>query len=163
MEDMKESDYKLEKPGCCCSGCGAGFSTGELYISAIKESSNATFNRKDFCRPCWAKCKDTFFSFWQTRRTADDTDKKLNEDTLLSLFQSLSDNEERRAVELRYVLSLYLARKKVLQLIDIREEGEQSLLVFERPQQSEPFTIKDPGLPEDRVQELTETVKDLLK
>ncbi len=155
---ISDRGYRLEKAGVCCSECGSEFGAGEAYISVLKEGDEELFIREDFCRRCWAGWEDPYFSFWQTRRRSGSTERKPDEEDLLPFYRSLSGKQDRNALELKYVLSLYLTRKKVLKLVDVEQDTGGEVLVFEGPGKEEKALIRDPGLSEDRIAELTETI-----
>ncbi len=127
-------------------------------MSVLKEGDEGLLTREDFCRRCWTGREDSCFSFWQTRRRSDGTERKPDEDDLLPFYRSLRGKEDRNALELKYVLSLYLARRKVLKLVDVGQDAGREVLVFEGPGKEERALIRDPGLSEDRIAELTETI-----
>ncbi len=159
---MKNEDaYKLEKAKSCCCACGAGFAAGDIYISAIRTEADGLFKRKDFCRSCWAVTKNTFFSFWQSRHNCAGDEKAEELNAFFSLYRSLGSREDRQALELKYVLALYLSRKKTLRLTDIRNDGAREILVFEGPEDGEKTLIADPGLSDERTAELTDTIRAL--
>ncbi len=155
---MPEANYRLTKANAGCSRCESEFGGGEVYVSVLKEDAGDLFTREDFCLRCWDACEDEYFSFWRTRRRVEGSELKVDEDAVLPFFLSLGDRDDREALELRYVLSLYLARRKKLKLIDVRGSGGGEELVFEGPEKGEMTRVTDPGLSEDRIGELTETI-----
>ncbi len=156
---MMESNYKLARAGVCCSLCGGEFPAEEVYISVLKEDAGEMFVRLDYCLPCWEGCEDDYFSFWRTKRRCEAAEPKLDEDAVFPFYEKLSGRDDRNSRELRYVLSLYLAREKVLKLVEVREgAGDAEELVFEGPAKGVRTCVGNPGLSEERIGELTAAI-----
>lgn len=162
---MAAQAYQLGRSNEVCFRCGSAFKTAEVYVSALKEDREGGLVREDYCRACWDDSAVGFFSFWQTRRRPDSVaGDGMDEDAVFSFYRELQKNEggDRNVSELKYVLSLYLARKKVLKLVEVvrRQDGREAL-VFEGPEKGKLTDIDDPGLSASRIEELTETIHSL--
>jgi len=160
-----DSNYKLTRTKGSCFECGSDFENGELYISTLKgyvESGDSEdiWERCDFCEQCW-KTRETqnFFSHWQTRKkTEGKNEEKLDIDSVLGFFRSLEGKTDALSAKLRYVLSLYLTRKKLLDLVDVQLNEDSEFLVFKYPEKEDKFSVENPGLSEDEAGELKATL-----
>ena len=158
---MRESNYRLSKANASCSRCEGEFGGGDDYVSVLKEDAEEIFVREDFCLRCWDMCDVEYFSFWRAKRRTGGAETKVDEDALMPFFRSLCGRDDREALELRYVLALYLARRRKLRLVDVGGEGGREELLFEGPEKGEMIQIADPGLCEGRIGELTGTIHSL--
>ncbi len=154
----------MTRAGVCCSLCSGEFSAGEVYISVLKEDAGEMFVRRDYCLKCWEKYEDDYFSFWRTRRRPEAAETKLDEGALFPFYEGLSCRGDRNSLELKYVLALYLARERLLKLVDVREgaDGAEEL-VFQGPGKGEQSCVRNPGLSEERIGELTATINALFR
>jgi len=145
-----------------CSGCGAAFREGEAFFSALEEVGR-DFVRRDFCCACWRKAKDgRFFSFWKTRRRADAPRVRISTQVVMDLFEKTAEPGGPERQELRFVLALYLARRRALKFVGVRREGGREVLQFRRPRSQEIIGVTDPHLSPEQVQAATARLKELL-
>ncbi len=158
---MLETNYQLGQSKKTCLLCGTEFQEGEPCFSALQEDESGDLTRKDFCSSCWAENDAEFFSHWQTSFQNAHPRKKVDENELLAFYNSLETKKNGHAYELRYILALYLARKKKLQLIEIKNSEKGEELVFDCPENDKRTVILDPELSNERIEELTEEIDSL--
>ncbi len=159
---MPES-WTVAKGGARCSECGAGFGEGQLYFSALSEREQG-FVREDFCSSCWRQAKTRpFFSFWKTRRRSDGRAPRVATDVVFDFFNKIQSSDRPDREEMRFVLALYLARRKALRFDGVREEEGREVLLFRRSPDDEPFRVEDPHLTEEQIHGATERLKELFR
>lgn len=133
---IRRDRRRCEKPGCPLRG------RGRIDYFAVLEFPEGV--RRDLCAPCFReRCAkgDGDLVFWKVHRP----EKRapiLDVDSLRRLFDTLGEEqpEDRReiAAELRYLIALLLVRKRVLKLVDSRNEAEETAdLVVEDPKRAE--------------------------
>jgi hypothetical protein len=91
----------------------------------VLEISGADVIRKDFCPEGWSGAPDGAFGWWKSR-VPEPTAKKIKlapNDVLLELFDQLADRPDQ--IDLRYVLTLLLVRRRVLRLEEVSGIGCQ--------------------------------------
>ncbi len=107
-------DWYINKGSKNCSHCERFFDEEEEYYSVLYDVDN-TFARKDFCLGCWDidKSRESF-SYWKTKvpKKSDNVQKYANIDVFYDLFLRSGNENPVSSVNFRYVLSLYLMRKR---------------------------------------------------
>jgi len=159
---MSASDnYIVEKGGAACHRCCTEFGGGQTYFSALIEREEG-FAREDYCRGCWEKREaGDCFSFWKTRRRKDERHPRINSEVVFEFFHKLQDSERQDRREMRFVLALYLARRKALKFQSVTRDGGRDMLVFARPKHDETYLVEDPQLSEEQISAATERLKEL--
>ena len=157
-------EWEIKKGSNGCPLCNKEFSEGEEYYSAIFDE-NKTFIRKDFCASCWNKGKGgREFSFWKTRVPKKDkpVQPMINIEVLLDVFNKSEGNHETHQRNLRYVIALYLIRKKVFKLKSLKRQDGNEIIVFSYPKEEREFDILNPQLKGEEIESLTAELCQLL-
>lgn len=157
-------EWEIKRRSNGCILCNKVFSEEEEYYSALFDESNI-FIRKDFCSSCWDKGKDEgLFSFWKTKVPKKDKSSQpvINIDVLLDVFMRLEGNDETNQKNLRYVLALYLIRKKVFKLKSLKKQDKEESLVLYYPKEDREFNVLNLNLKEEEVEAITAEMCQLL-
>ncbi|MEF8787557.1 MAG: hypothetical protein V5A84_00675 [Planctomycetota bacterium] len=153
-------DWKVEKHGQACCGCETEFEEGEAFFSALREEEGA-FQRQDFCDDCWeGEGADGFFCFWRSRRAESDGQQTVGPAVLLDLLDQMRNPSSRREKALRFVLALYLSRKKALRLSGEHENGTD--LLFEVVGGDEQYRVEPVELEDEEQDKLTRRLREML-
>jgi hypothetical protein len=158
-------NWTVEKAGTACCACEKRFRTGQAYFSALREAGpqrEESFLREDYCTECWEngesqKC----FSFWKTHRRKKRRTPRVNTAVVFDFFEKLADSDQSDRREMRFVLALYLARRKALEFKEVRRDGQTDVLIFRRSGADETFRVEDPDLSEEQIEAATERLKAL--
>lgn len=149
---MLES-WSVTKSKGACARCGYEFPPNSVFFSCLQKQQG-DFVRCDFCRDCWDEKKgDSFFCFWRSRRAAPGQKQTVNTDLMLEFFERLDrpDSEKKRAF--RFVLALYLTRRREMKLLGVeRGDGVESLL-FQRRSSGNKVLVENPDLTEEQIEE----------
>jgi hypothetical protein len=147
-----------------CTGCSKPFEEEQELFSALYDDQTA-FARRDFCGVCWeGQDHGEAFSFWKTRvpRRDEPVKRIVGDDVLMDLFQRLDGAEEEGRRNFRFVIALLLMRRKVLKYVEMkRGEGGVALVLHDRVRNCR-CEVYDPGLSEEKIQEVTDEVSRLL-
>ncbi len=136
-----------------CRGCGTEFGEGDLLYSALAEGDDG-FERRDFCPGCWEGLSgDGFFCFWRTRKPVTDRGRRLDTELMLEFFDRLEGAAEPEKATFRFVIGLYLIRRKELKLLETERKEEGEFLVCERRGTGERVKLRNPGLNEEQIQQ----------
>ena len=156
-------DWKLARGAPACCRCGSEFPDGQAFFSALSEQQG-DFARQDFCLACWQEAKHSaFFCFWKTRRSTQDRRPRVELDAVFQFFDNLRGADRPDRKEMRFVLALYLARRRALRLVGVSREDGRELLEFRRPRADESFLVENPHLTEEQINATTERIKDLFR
>jgi len=153
-------NWKVEKHGQSCCGCETEFEEGESFFSALRQEEGA-FQRRDFCEDCWqGEQQDGFFCFWKSRRAESEEQQAVGPAVLLDLLDQMRNPSSRREKALRFVLALYLSRRKALKLAGEADSG--AALVFEVVGGDEQYRVQPVELEEDEQEKLTRRLREML-
>lgn len=157
-------EWEIKRSSNGCLLCNKEFLEEEEYYSALFDENN-TFTRKDFCTSCWDKGKEGgLFSFWKTKVPKKDKPVQMliNMEVLLDMFVRLEGNNEAHQRNLRYVLALYLIRKKVFKLKSLERQNGKEIITLYYPKEDREFIIDNPGLKEEEIDAITSEMSQLL-
>ena len=157
-------EWEIKRSSNGCILCNKAFLEEEEYYSALFDESNI-FIRKDFCTLCWDKGKEEgLFSFWKTKVPKNDKSPQpvINMDVLLDVFKRLEGNVETNQRNLRYVLALYLIRKRVFKLKSLKKQDKEESIVLYYPKEDREFNVLNLNLKEEEVEAITAEMYQLL-
>ena len=157
-------EWEIKRSSNGCLLCNKEFSEGEEYYSALFDE-NSIFTRKDFCTSCWNKGKESgLFSFWKTKVPKKDKPAQafINIEVLLDMFIRLEGNNETHQRNLRYVLALYLIRKKVFKLKSLGKQDGKEIFTLYYPKEDREFIVDNPSLKEEEIDAITSEMSQLL-
>ncbi|MGR3220301.1 MAG: hypothetical protein ACUZ8H_10870 [Candidatus Anammoxibacter sp.] len=158
-------EWNINKNSKQCLSCDKGFQDNDEFFSALYADSDE-FSRKDFCLDCWDKCdKLSIFSFWKFKIVRSTEPKKpaIDSNYILDLFLKLEpETDDKSKINLRYVLALFLMRKKLLKLKPSKKQEDKETLVFHFPKEDRDIRFFDPKLTSDEIIKISDEVKTLL-
>lgn len=157
-------EWSINKGSHVCFLCEKTFPEEEVYLSGLYDENN-TFVRKDFCVECWDK-KDSknIFSYWKTKiaKKPEKVEKYARIDVFLDLFNKLENEKDLSRVNFRYVLSLYLLRKKVLKLVTTHKTNDNEYLVLHNVKEGNDTEVIKPQLSKEEVLAVTDEIGELV-
>ncbi len=157
-------EWKINKGSSGCASCNKGFCEEEEYYSALFDENN-NFIRRDFCASCWNGSKEgDLFSFWKTKVPRKDkpVQRFVNTDVFLDMFNRLEGNSEIQQRNLRYVIALYLIRKKIFKLRSLNKQGGEEFIVLYYPKEDRELSVFNPNLKEEEIESITSEMSQLL-
>ncbi len=157
-------DWEITQGEGACRQCARSLEEGEEYFSAIYDRG-ATFERRDFCLTCWESTpKQDVFSFWKTRIPLKEEKPKkyVDDEIILDFFRKLENETEPSKRNFRYVLALFLMRRKVLKLKDIvRDQTGEALLLHSKAEDKD-YKAYITELTDEQIVDVTEEVGKIL-
>jgi hypothetical protein len=108
-------DFEVQRSTRRCAATNRALEPGDLCYSML-ELQGADVVRKDFCVDAWQGAPPAVIGWWKTR-IPEPIAKKIKlapNEVLLNLFDELADHHEQ--LDLRYVLTLLLLRRRVLRM-----------------------------------------------
>ncbi len=157
-------EWSINKGSHACFLCEKIFPEEEIYLSALYDVNN-TFVRKDFCIECCDKKDDeNIFSYWKTKisKKPEKVERYAKIDVFYDLFNKLENEKDLSRVNFRYVLSLYLLRKKVLKLITTRKSSDSEYLVLHNVKEGTDTEVLKPQLSKEEVLAVTDEIGKLV-
>lgn len=154
--------YQIAKSEHRCHGCGRDIREGGALYSCLIERGGE-LARRDLCPDCWATDRPAEpFCFWRTRRPASEQHRRVDTALMWEFFDRLARADDERKRVFRFVLALYLMRRRELKLLEIeRAEGGETLLL-ERRGSGERLQVQSPGIDEQQIEEAAARLARLL-
>jgi hypothetical protein len=154
--------WRIGRSKGLCAACGKELPPGRPLFSALREEGEG-FARCDFCPDCWpAQRPEGFFCHWKTRRPEPQQKRLLDTGLMVEFFDRLEGAEAQNKKVFRFVIALYLMRRRELKLIGPeRSEGKETL-VFERRSKGDKVRVENPNLGEEQLQEAAAQLGSLL-
>ncbi|MDR4508903.1 MAG: hypothetical protein MRJ65_11840 [Candidatus Brocadiaceae bacterium] len=156
-------EWKINKSTRGCILCERKFCDEEEYYSALFDDGNG-FIRKDYCVACWKSDEERIFSFWKTKIPKKDkpVQKIINVEMFYDMFMKLQDQNETYQKNLRYVLALFLMRKRMFKLKSLKKQDEKEFMVLYCIKDDREHRVFNPELREDEIESITSEMKQLL-
>ena len=156
------STWRITKSGNSCCTCGKDLPENRLFFSCLIEEGGE-FERRDLCPTCWEEHPPAApFCFWRTRRAHVQRKPVLDTEAMFGFFERLEGAETQKKRLFRFVLALYLMRRKELKLLQVRRDGEAELLILERRTSRARVEVDNPGVTEECLQETAAQLSELL-
>jgi hypothetical protein len=164
------SDWNIQSRGHQCHLCEQAFENGVGYHTVLAHE-NHEYLRRDICRSCWeqqgegAAERKGFISHWQGTYEAppDAPPDAIQKDTAESLLRKLLETGDARWREASYILAVMLERKRILKVKEQLREADGRVFIYEQPKSGDLFTIPDPDLKMEELEQVQIEVAALLE
>jgi len=164
------TEWNIQSRAHACSACGKSFADREVYHTLLFDEK-ADFRRSDVCQPCWqkqysdgARDRKGFISYWQGVYAAPpppaDT---IQRETAESLLRKLIELNDPRYIPAGYILAVMLERKRLLKVKEQLVRDGQRAFIYEQPATGDVFTIIDPALQLNQLEQVQRDVAALLE
>ena len=164
------TEWNIQSRAHACAACGKPFADQEVYHTLLFDE-RADFRRSDICQACWqkqysegARDRKGFVSYWQGVYVAPPppTDA-IKKETAESLLRKLIELNDPRYVPAGYILAVMLERKRLLKVKEQLVRDGQRVFLYEQPGTGDVFTIIDPALQLNQLEQVQRDVADLLE
>src|ERR1035437_886717 len=164
------TEWNIQSRGHACTACGNAFADQEVYHTLLFDEK-ADFRRADVCQAGWekqysegARDRKGFISYWHgvyiTPRAHVDAIQKENAESLLRKLIELKDP---RYIPAGYILAVMLERKRLLKIKEQLVRDGQRVFVYEQVGTGDVFTIIDPALQLNQLEQVQHDVAALLE
>jgi hypothetical protein len=155
-------DYEVQRCTRQCAATGRQLEPGETFYSVLAVEG-AQVARRDYAAEAWHGPPEDALGWWKSRMPERDAHKLrwAPNDVMLHLLEELESQGELR--DMRYVLALLLARRRVARL----EESEfdatgQEWLVVHCPKYDQIYKVRVAAPTPERVEEIQDELAKLL-
>lgn len=163
------NEWNIQSRGHVCQSCHAPFANKETYHTILFDEKK-DFLRTDVCQKCWteqyseSRDRKGFISCWHGEYEAPvapvEAIQKENAETLLRKLIEVNDPKHSAA---SFILAVMLERKRILKVKEqIQIEGRR-IFIYEHPKTGDVFTIPDPNLQLNQLDEVQRDVAHLLE
>jgi hypothetical protein len=163
------NEWNIQSRAHACEACAQPFADQQTYRTILSDDGKE-LRRSDICEPCAEKAGDArgragFISQWQGIYEAPPAHpvEAIQKETAETVLRKLIEQNEPRYAPAAYILAVMLERKRILKVKEqIVREG-QRIFVYEQPKTGDIFTIADPNLHLDQLEEVQRDVAQLLE
>jgi len=149
------TDWEIKGRAEKCSVTERLFQEGEYFYTLLFRDKQG-FQRQDWCEEAWAQRNDNIqpFSFWKSKfeLPAPPEPEPLGRETAENLLRRYMQQDAPEHANARYILSLMLERKRILKQIEVRDDENGRILIYQQVKTGELFVIPDPKLRLDQLE-----------
>jgi hypothetical protein len=164
------TEWNIQSRAHACTACGAPFAHQQHYHTLLFDEK-ADFRRSDICQACWQKQysegasdRKGFISYWQgVYQAPPPPTETIKKETAESILRKIIELNEPRYIPAGYILAVMLERKRLLKIKEQLKRDGQRVFIYEQPQTGDVFTIIDPGLKLDQLEQVQHDVAALLE
>ena len=165
------NEWNIQSRATACEACARPFADRQPYHTLLYDERQDYLRRLDVCDACWqsqfsdgARERKGFVSHWQgifeVPPPVVDPIQKETAETLLRKIIELNDPHYAPAA---YILAVMLERKRLLKVKEQLKRDGQRVFVYELPRTGDVFTIADPDLHLDQLEQVQRDVAQLLE
>lgn len=167
--DYLMNEWNIQSRAHACEACQKPFADQQQYHTVLLEEKH-DLRRQDVCAGCWqaqfsaAAARLGFISHWQgVYEAPPPVTEAIQRETAETLLKKLIELNDPRHMPAGYILAVMLERKRVLKVKEqIICDGKRTF-IYEQPKTGEVFTITDPDLHLDQLEEVQRDVAHLLE
>ena len=166
---MFMDNWNIQSRASACQACSQPFADKQIYHTLLFDVP-PDLRRSDICEPCWQKQNtgDTrnragFISHWQGIYEAPSVTDPIQKETAETLLRKLIEQNDPRYAPAGYILAVMLERKRVLKVKEQIVRDGKRVFIYEQPATGDVFTIADPHLRLDQLEEVQRDVAALLE
>ena len=164
------NEWNIQSRAHACEACGKSFADQEAYHTLLFDEKQ-DFRRSDVCVGCWqkqfsegARDRKGFLSYWHGVYEAPaPAPDPIHKDTAESLLRKLIELNDPRFIPAGYILAVMLERKRLLKVKEQLVRDGRRVFVYEHPKSGDIFTIVDPALQLNQLEEVQRDVAALLE
>lgn len=164
------NEWNIQSRASACESCAAPF-TDKQSLHTLLFDEALELRRMDICESCWqnqfsqgARDRKGFISHWQTvyQAPAPVVDP-IQKDTAETILRKLIEQNDPRYAPAGYILAVMLERKRILKVKEQIVRDSQRIFIYEQPKTGDIFTIADPNLRLDQLEQVQRDVAQLLE
>lgn len=167
------NEWNIQTRAQACEVCGQPFADKRPLHTLLYDEA-AELRRSDICDLCWqnqfsqgARDRKGFVSHWQgifeVPPPAADPIHKDTAETLLRKLIEQNDPPYARYASAGYILAVMLERKRILKVKEQIVRDGRRVFIYEQPKTGDVFTIADPDLRLDQLEQVQRDVAQLLE
>jgi len=163
-------EWNIQSRAHACQGCAKPFSDKQPYHTLLSDEQPG-YERLDVCETCWteqfsqgATKREGFISHWQgVFETPPERPEPIQKENAESLLRKLVEQKDPKHASACFILAVMLERKRVLKVKDQVSRDNQRVFIYEQPTTGDVFTVADPDLRLDQLDQVQRDVAQLLE
>jgi hypothetical protein len=163
-------EWNIQSRAQVCQACGKPFADRQTYHTLLFDEKLG-YQRLDVCEACWAAqysqgatSRKGFVSHWQgVFQVPPPQPELIHKETAETLLRKLVAENDPRHAAATFILAVMLERKRLLKVKDQTQADGRRWFIYERAKTGDVFTIADPALSLDQLDEVQRDVARLLE
>lgn len=164
------NDWNFQSRSHTCQACHHKFVDQEPYHTVLSDERGG-YVRLDVCEKCWgdqysqgATDRKGFVSHWRGRYECPaPVPDPIRKESAESLLRKLVERGDPQYAAASFILAVMLERKRVFKVKDQLAKDGKRIFVYEQAHSGDVFTIVDPNLQLNQLEEVQRTVAMLLE
>ena len=164
------NEWNIQSRAAACESCSRPFADKQPLHTLLFDE-RAELRRMDICENCWqtqfsegARERKGFISHWQTVFMAPaPVVEPIQKDTAETLLRKLIEQNDPQHAPAGFILAVMLERKRILKVKEQLVRDGQRLFIYEHPKTGDVFSIADPNLRLDQLEQVQRDVAQLLE
>ncbi len=163
------NEWNIQSRAHACEACSQPFADKQPYRTVLFEEAKE-LRRSDICEPCAEKAGDArsrngFISQWNGTYEAPPAHpvEAIQKDTAETVLRKLVEQNDPRYAPAAYILAVMLERKRILKVKEQIKRDGRRIFIYEQPKTGDIFTIADPDLHLDQLEQVQRDVAQLLE
>jgi len=164
------NEWNIQARSHACQACGRPFADQELCQTLLLEEHHQLL-RMDVCKKCWetqysegAGDRKGFISQWQGVYQSPPAapPEAIQRETAEDLLRKLIAAGQPKDGPVCYILAVMLERKRILKVKEQFQREGARVFIYEQPRTGDIFTIADPNLQLNQLEEVQRNISQLL-
>lgn len=163
-------EWNIQSRAHVCQGCEKGFEDKQHYFTVLIED-RVGYVRRDLCEACWTRGDRSkadkpagYVSHWQGVYEAPVAKTEtLPKENAESLLRKLVEQNDPKYAAACFILAVMLERKRILKVKTQTTRDGKRVFVYEQPKSGDLFTIADPDLQLDQLEQVQREVGHLME
>ncbi len=164
------NEWHIQSRAHACQACETAFTDKQPYHTLLFDEKHE-LKRLDVCEGCWAAQYQSgtdrkgFISYWQGVYEAPPAapQEPIQKETAETLLRKLIDLNDPKHGAACFILAVMLERKRLLKVKEQFSRDGQRVFIYEHPRTGDVFTITDPNLQLNQLDEVQRDVLHLLE
>ena len=164
------NEWNIQARSHACQACEKPFADEDPCHTLLLEDRNQ-YTRMDVCQQCWetqyiegAADRKGFISHWQSVYHAPPAapPEPIQRETAEDLLRKLIAGGQSKDGPVCYILAVMLERKRLLKVKEQTQRDGVRVFIYEQPKTGDIFTITDPNLRLDQLEQVQRDITQLL-
>jgi hypothetical protein len=158
------AEFDIQGPTRVCAVSGKALAAGDAFVAVLSDR-DGSFVRTDYAADAWTGPPAGAVAYWSGRVPAADVPRtpRIDDAILFDCLDHLAADTDPSRVSFRYVVALLLLRRRRLKFEDHRRlpDGTE-IMILKDARTGGRVEVADPGLTEDRIEQVQADVFHLL-
>ncbi|MEI7807548.1 MAG: hypothetical protein WCJ07_03580 [Verrucomicrobiota bacterium] len=164
------NEWNIQSRSHACEACAQPFADQQLYHTLLLDEK-AGLRRSDICEPCRqkqsaadARSRAGFISHWQgIFEVPPPVVDAIQKETAETVLRKVIEQNDPQHMAAAYILAVMLERKRILKVKEQIKRDGRRIFIYEQPKTGDIFTIADPNLRLDQLEQVQRDVAQLLE